>query len=140
MSLNPSGIKKMMIIQIQNIVEGISNSARLIFSYFRCIKYEMISVAFTIESTTRSVSIRSGRNLSQARNTSINVITASQTQTITNSFVLPTACVSKVLPCALIRSSKSARQIDRHQVDHWKYKHPHQIDEMPVKPAHFHVI
>src|SRR5207253_3296297 len=34
----PSGIKKIMIMQMQNMAAGISSSARPIFSYFKCMK------------------------------------------------------------------------------------------------------
>ena len=43
---------------------GISSSARPIFSYFKCMKYETMSADFTRDNTTRSVSIKLGRNRS----------------------------------------------------------------------------
>src|SRR5580692_8131134 len=68
---------------------------------------------------------------------------ASHTQTVMNSLVLPTACVSEPFPCSLMRSlaaGLSALQIDGHQVDHRKHEHPDQVHKVPVQPADLDVI
>ena len=59
-SRKASGKKKINIMQMQKIMAGTSHSTSENFSYFRCMKYDMIIAALTSDKTTRTVSITDG--------------------------------------------------------------------------------
>src|SRR5580700_3344969 len=129
--------------QRQKIVAGISNSTRLNFSNFKCMKYAMIIAAFTTDKQTRTLSMTEGRNSSYARKTSSPVITTRPTQMAKFVPTLAPACASAACASELIELLSpgwSNLVLHRHQINHREHKHPDQVNKMPIQPVYFDVL
>ena len=127
--------------QMQKIVGGTSISTRLNFSYFRCMKYDMISAALTSDSTTSMVSIKLRLQLLVGEE---NLEPRDGHQPNPNrqeSRVLAGSRVTSFrIACVLMCALSGRPKFDRHQINHRENKHPDQIDEVPVQAAHLDVI
>src|SRR4029077_1273780 len=116
----------MNIMHRQKIVAGISNNTRPSFSYFKCMKNDMIMAALTTDRTTRMLNITEGCNSSYARKTSSPVIATRPIQIAMFVPTLAPACASTACASELIEllSPESPRLVfHRHQVDQGKHEH-----------------
>src|ERR1700680_2703382 len=133
----------MNIMQMQKIAAGISKSTNENFSYFKCMKYDMIMPALTTDKTTRTLSMTEGCNCSYARKTSRPVIATKAIQMATLVPTLAPACASSACACVfmdLFFSRIEGSVLHRHQVNQGKHEHPDQVNEVPIQTVYFDVL
>src|SRR5579864_5970438 len=129
--------------QRQKIVAGISNNTRPNFSYFKCMKNDMIMAALTTDKMTSKVNMSVAFKCSYARKTSRPVIATRPTQMPMLVPTLAPAWASSACACVfmdLFFSRTAGLVLHRHQVNQGKHEHPDQVDKVPVQPVHFNVL
>src|SRR5579863_4432931 len=103
-----------------------------------------MSVALTMESIIRTVSITLIARCSYARTTSRPVMASSHPQTKKNVRLLASTCSAASCMSSVNLRSILARgalcHLVRHQVDERENEHPDQVDKVPVESAHFDVV